>query len=139
MRSRRTAATVLAFGLALALAGCGDEDDPTEDATQACDAEQELESAVDEFEQLIGPDATVGEIQQARDRIADAVDRVEETSADVAEDRADAVASAWDDLDSAVDDVESDDTVSDAVDSLRDEAAQVADARQALAEDLACS
>jgi hypothetical protein len=58
------------------------------------------------------------------------VNRLTEGADDVAEDRADAVDQAWSDLDAAVDDLDGDDTVPEAVDSLRDEASQVATARE---------
>jgi hypothetical protein len=133
MRAQRV---VVVAVLVVGLAACSE--DPEENTTQACDAEVQLESALENFDSVVGPDATIDEIRQARAQVADAVDQLTEAADDVAADRADAVDQAWSDLDAAVDDVDGDDTVPEAVDSLRDEASQVATAREDLVTDLDC-
>lgn len=133
MRAQRV---VVMAVLVVGLAACSE--DPEENTTQACDAEVQLESALENFDSVVGPDATIDEIRQARAQVADAVDQLTEAADDVAADRADAVDQAWSDLDAAVDDVDGDDTVPEAVDSLRDEASQVATAREDLVTDLDC-
>jgi len=134
---RRPALAVLPIAAVLALGACG-TDTPEQNSAQACEAADELATALDDLEATLTQDATIDEIRAARDAAETAQERLDEAADDVARDRADALDDAWDRLDDAVDDVAGDATVAEAIDSLRDEAAQVRAAREELVDELTC-
>lgn len=136
MNKRAFRGMLCTTALVAALAGCGSDSEGDEAA--ACAAQSDLQSAVQELDATLTPDATIDQIRSARDQVATAVDELSDAAGDVAEDRADELRSAQDDLDDAVSDLDGDDTVPEALDSLRGEVDRVEQARDALASDLAC-
>lgn len=137
---RRTTAVTTAVTMSLMLLGttaCSG-DTPEENTEQACAAAEQLNVALDDFDTTVTPEATVDEVGAARDEVRQAWQELKDATADVAEDRGQELDDAWDGLQQAVDDVQGDETVSDAAESLKDEAANVQDARQAMADELGC-
>lgn len=132
---RRTTGVVV--GLILATTACSSET-PEENTEQACAAAEEMSVALDNFDMTLTPDATVNEVADARDQVRMAWQDLDAATDDVAEDRGQALDDAWNGLESSVDDISGDTTVADAVDSLRDDAVEVQEARDAVAEDLGC-
>lgn len=133
----RTARGVLAGLMLLATAACSSET-PEQNTQEACSAAEQLTVALDEFDMTLQPDATVDEVADARDAVRQAWQELDAAADDVAQDRGQALDEAWDDLEQSVDDVSGDATVADAARSLRDDAIEVQEARDALADDLGC-
>jgi hypothetical protein len=133
---RRTAG-VLAGLVILATAACSSET-PEQNTEQACGAAEQLTVALDNFDTTLTPDATVDEVMAARDEVRAAWRDLDAAADDVAQDRGQALDDAWDGLQDSIDDVSGDATISDAAESLRDDAVEVQEARDALAEDLGC-
>ncbi len=111
---------------------------PEQNTEQACGAAEQLTVALDDFDSTLTLDATVDEVMAARDEVRAAWRELDAAADDVAQDRGQALDDAWDGLQDSIDDISGDTSVSDAVDSLRDEAAEVQEARDALADDLGC-
>jgi hypothetical protein len=121
----------------LATAACSSET-PEENTQEACNAAEQLTVALDNFDMTLKPDATVDQVADARDGVRQAWQELDAAADDVAQDRGQALDEAWDDLQQSVDDVSGDATIADAAESLRDDAAEVQEARDALADDLGC-
>lgn len=136
MNMRRTTGVLVGL-MILATAACSSET-PEENTEQACGAAEQLTVALDNFDTTLSPDATVDEVMDARDEVRAAWQDLDAAADDVAQDRGQALDEAWDGLQESVDDVSGDATVADAVDSLRDDAVEVQEARDALADDLGC-
>lgn len=133
----RRATSVLAGLMILGTAACSSET-PEENTQEACSAAEQLTVALDNFDMTLKPDATVDEVTDAREGVRQAWQELDEAADDVAADRGQALDEAWDDLEQSVDDVSGDATISDAAESLRDDAVEVQEARDALADDLGC-
>lgn len=126
---------------ALLLSGCGESstDAMGDDTAQVC---QDLSAYTDALRNLastLGPDATVAEVQAARDQAAAAQRTLHESLAGVSDDRTDDVERSWDALVTAFGQVDDDATLAEAVDSLKDEAQGVVDATASVGQDLDCS
>jgi|GEM_PF-2631665 len=137
----RPSRLALLGALGLALAGCGADttDAVGEDTAAACEALAAYTEDVEDLVRVLGPDATVAEVQAARDQAAETQQALHESIADVTDDRTDDVARAWDSLVTAFDAVDSDTTLAEAAAGLQDEAQSVVDATASVAEDLDCS
>ena len=133
---RRTAGVLVGLIL-LGTAACSSET-PEENTAQACSAAEELSTALDNFDTTLTPDATVAEVQSARDEVRQAWQAFDSAASDVAQDRGQALDDAWESFNGAVDDVEGGESVSDAVDSLKDDAAAVKAARDSISDELGC-
>ncbi|GHH79295.1 hypothetical protein [Promicromonospora soli] len=134
---RRTAGSALVGLVLLATAACSSET-PEQNTEQACGAAEQLTVALDNFETTLTPDATVDEVRAAGSEVRQAWQDLDAAAGDVAEDRGQALDEAWEGLEQAVDDVRGETTVSEAADSIRDQAAEVREARDALADELGC-
>ena len=133
---RRTTGVLVGL-MVLATAACSSET-PEQNTEEACGAAEQLTVALDNFDTTLTPDATVDEVMAARDEVRAAWQELDAAADDVAQDRGQALDDAWDGLQDSIDDVSGDATVSDAAESLRDDAVEVQEARDALAEDLGC-
>ncbi|MCZ2261170.1 hypothetical protein [Isoptericola sp. QY 916] len=141
-RHGRTApGTTAALGAtALLLAGCGEAstDAMGDHTTQTC---QDLSAYTDALRNLagtLGPDATVAEVQAARDQAQEAQETLEESISQVSDDRTDDIARSWDALVTAFGQVDDDATLAEAADSLKEEAQGVVDATASVGQDLDC-
>ncbi|MFD6133993.1 hypothetical protein [Isoptericola sp. NPDC056618] len=126
---------------ALLLAGCGESstDAMGDDTAQVC---QDLSAYTDALRNLastLSPDASVEDVQAARDQAEDAQRTLHESLAEVSDDRTDDVEQAWDSLVTAFGQVDDDATLAQAADSLKDEAQGVVDATASVGQDLDCS
>ena len=125
---------------ALLLAACGESstDAMGDDTTQVCQDLSAYSDAVRSLADTLGPDASVAEVQTARDQAAEAQRTLHESLANVSDDRTDDVEQAWDALVTAFGQVDDDTTLSEAADSLKDEAQGVVDATASVRNDLDC-
>ena len=133
---RRTAG-VLVVMMILATAACSSET-PEENTQQACGAAEQLTVALDNFDTTLTPEASVDEVMAARDQVRQAWSDLDAAADDVAQDRAAVLGDAWDGFQQSVEDLSGDETIADAAESLRDDAVEIQQARDALAEDLGC-
>ncbi|MFC7876886.1 hypothetical protein [Isoptericola sp. NPDC057391] len=122
------------------LAGCGEAstDAMGDNTTQTCERLSAYTDALRDLAGTLGPDATVAEVQAARDQARQAQEALEESISEVSDDRTDDIARAWDALVTAFNEVDDDATLAEAADSLKDEAQGVADATTSVREDLDC-
>ncbi|MGE9349511.1 hypothetical protein ACQP60_08555 [Isoptericola variabilis] len=126
---------------ALLLAGCGESstDAMGDDTTQVCQDLSAYSDALRNLAGTLGPDASVAQVQAARDQAAEAQRTLHESLANVSDDRTDDVEQAWDALVTAFGQVDDDATLSEAAASLKDEAQRVVDATASVGQDLDCS
>ena len=125
---------------ALLLAGCGESstDAMGDDTTQVCQDLSAYSDALRNLAGTLGPDASVAQVQAARDQAAEAQRTLHESLANVSDDRTDDVEQAWDALVTAFGQVDDDATLSEAAASLKDEAQGVVDATASVRNDLDC-
>jgi hypothetical protein len=90
MRTRVVAALVAATALCGLLTGCGEKKDVDEAQQNYCSATDEVEAAFKRFAQLDSDTDDAADVQDARDRLADALGHLEDASTDVAQSRSDA-------------------------------------------------
>ncbi|SKC59552.1 Mce/MlaD family protein [Krasilnikoviella flava] len=142
-KGRPTAAwhgCALLAATALLLAGCGESstDAMGDRTTQTCADLTAYTDALRNLASTIGPDATVEDVQAARDQAEEAQQALEESISGVTDDRTDDIARSWDALATAFSQVDDDATLAEAADSLKDEAEGVVDATASVREDLDC-
>ncbi|GAA1496407.1 hypothetical protein [Paeniglutamicibacter kerguelensis] len=131
-------ATVLgAAAIGLALGGCTSTS-PEENVSQACTAANNMSSALVEFRNALTPEATIEELQTARDKVSDAYDSLLAEAENVAQDRMNELESSLGEFRSAVESVPDDTKVPVAIDSLRTEANDVGTALDSLRSELKC-
>jgi outer membrane murein-binding lipoprotein Lpp len=125
---------------ALLLAGCGESstDAMGDRTTQTCADLTAYTDALRNLASTVGPDATVAEVQAARDQAEAAQQALEESISGVTDDRTDDIARSWDALVTAFGQIDDDATLAEAADSLRTEAQAVVDATASVREDLDC-
>ena len=137
-KTRPFIAGSIAFGAAAALiAGCGSPT-PQENVSQACAASEAFGAALKTFQETLTADATVEEVQAAREGVRGTYETLVNETQDVAQDRMAELGTATDELNAAVDAVPSDAALSDALGSLKNEAADVVNARNDLDNELKC-
>ena len=125
-------------GLAILVTASCSSPTPEENAEQACTAADEFAVALDNYENVLTPEATVDEVQSARDELDNARETLDDATSEVAQDRVDTLDQEWDNLEEGIDDIGGDETLADAASSLKGDAAAVAQARDALVADLDC-
>ena len=133
--------TAAAGATALLLAGCGESstDAMGDDTAQVCQDLSAYTDALRDLASTLGPDATVADVQAARDQAAAAQRTLHESLAEVSDDRTDDVERSWDALVTAFGQVDDDATLAEAAGSLKDEAQGVVDATASVGQDLDCS
>lgn len=125
---------------ALLLVACGDDDPSPEEAmADLCTDLSELQVSLQNLEQVrTNPNATVEQLEDARDEVNDQLDDVESSADDVDEANVDALNDAYDNLDQAIDDIDDDATLADAGQSVQDEIQAVNAAWESLLGGLNC-
>jgi ABC-type transporter Mla subunit MlaD len=114
---RILAALVLVGGGAGALAGCGDNEPSTEEATaDVCAAREDLDKTVSNLHNLDATDTS--ELAETRDEISDDLDELSDAGKKLAESEWDDFEQAWDDLRDTVDNLNQDTTFAEARDQL---------------------
>jgi hypothetical protein len=136
MRSRTTFAFALVT-IALISVGCAADDDEPSTTEQACDAAEEMRTALRDLRQTLTSNPTTDDLSAARDEVEQAKDDLVDSGSDVAEERVDAVEQAWDDLAEAVANI-GDTPVSQVVSELQPRVQQVGDELQNLVSSLDC-
>jgi chromosome segregation ATPase len=126
MLTIRLSAIVLALSM-LALAACGDDDPSPEEAmADLCTDLTELQASVQNLSQVASnPNATVDQLEDARDEVDEQLDAVQSAAEDVDEAEVDALNEAYDNLDQSIDDIDDNATLADASASVQDEIAAV--------------
>ncbi|MGL3805739.1 hypothetical protein ACSYDW_06530 [Paeniglutamicibacter sp. R2-26] len=122
--------------LGASLAACSST--PEENTAAACDSYAAFVGAVAEVKTSLTSAPTVGEIKEARDKVASSYADLQKSLEKVEADRKDALDAAWKNLDKAVSDVDSDMTVPQAKDSVSDDIAGVETAQKGISEALKC-
>ena len=113
MFTKRTTAALVGLGLALSLSACSSES--TEDANAAyCSASAEVQSEVAALGALVTSDATVDQVQEQREAVADSVEKAGEAAEDLADSVKDEISAADDAFTDAVNAISGDATVSEA-------------------------
>ena len=114
----RVLAVLLIVGAgAGALAGCGDDEPSTEEATtEVCDAREDLDETLTDLGNLDPTDRS--QLADARDEISNDVDELSDAGEQLAESEWDNVEQAWDDLRDAVDNLDEDTTFAEAREQL---------------------
>ena len=127
--------------LCVLLAACGDDDPSPEEAmANLCTDLSELQSSVQNLEQVrTNPNATVGQLEDARDEVNDQLEDVQSSADDVEEANVDALEDAYGNLDQAIDDIDDDATLADAGQSVEDEIQAVNAAWEQLMGGLNCA
>lgn len=131
---------VAAVLLALGLAACGGDDDPSpEEARESlCESLTELRSDLNVFDDF-SLDSSMGDIEEAFDEIEGSFDEVREDAADVADAEVDELQSAIDDFRSTIENIGDSETIGAALESLQTAGAAVAAAWDGLTTIVGCS
>jgi hypothetical protein len=107
--ARILVALVLVGAGAGALAGCGDDEPSTEEATaEVCDARQNLDDTLTDLERLDPTDRS--DLTDAREEISNDVEELGSAGRVLAESEWDNVEDAWNNLRTTVDDLDQDTT-----------------------------
>lgn len=139
MNGLRLSAMVLIVAM-FVLAACG-EDDPSPEEAKAdlCTDLTELQTSVQNFAQVsTNPNATVDQLEDARDEVNEQLDAAENSAEDVDQVELDQLSDAYDSLDQAVDDIDDSATLADASASVQDEITAVNTAWEQLLTGLQC-
>jgi hypothetical protein len=100
-----------------ALAGCGDDEPSTEEATaDVCDARENLDDTLTELGRLDPTDRS--ELADAREEISNDVEELGDAGRVLAESQWDSVEEAWNNLRNTVDDLDQDTTFAEAREQL---------------------
>jgi hypothetical protein len=115
--ARILAAFVLVGAGAGALAGCGDDEPSTEEATaEVCDARQNLDKTLTDLGALDPTDRS--QLADAREEISNDVDELSDAGQQLAESEWDNFEQAWDNLRDTVDNLDEDTTFAEASEQL---------------------
>jgi hypothetical protein len=115
--ARILAALVLVGAGVGALAGCGDDEPSTEEATaEVCDARENLDNTLTELGRLDPTDRS--DLAAARDEISNDVDELSSAGQKVAESQWDDFEQAWENLRDTVDSLDQDTTFREAREQL---------------------
>lgn len=113
MFTKRTTAALVGVGLALSLSACSSES--TEDTNAAyCSASAEVQSEVAALGALVTGDATVDQVQEQKEAIADAVEKSSDAAQDLGDSVKGDISAADDAYNDALDAIPGDATVSEA-------------------------
>jgi hypothetical protein len=154
MRSTKIGRLVsFAAGIALlggVLAACGEDNDgdsggaspqsggaDDEQQAQFCDDVSNLRASLSALGDL-GPDSTVEDFKEARDRIADDIDDVQESARELGDTRVDELDSRTEELRQELDDLDEDTTLREAAQTIRDALSQLSDEGAALFSGIDC-
>jgi hypothetical protein len=103
-------------GVMLLLAGCGDDDDAQ---SAVCDAQSQLDTDVDQLQNVDLADTSVNDLEGMLSDIGDDVQNLADAASDELSPEIDAVSSALDDLGSTIDDLGSSASPSEAASAIQ--------------------
>jgi uncharacterized protein YPO0396 len=134
---RILAAFVLVGAGAGALAGCGDDEPSTEEATaDVCNARENVDATL---ATLGGLDPTdTSELSEVRQELADDIDELSSAGKQLNESQWDSVEEAWDNLRDTIENLDEDTTFSEAADQLASARAELNDAWDQFVADVEC-
>ncbi|QGQ17992.1 hypothetical protein GC089_00335 [Cellulomonas sp. JZ18] len=129
--------TVALLAAVTALGACSDGDQPEDKDAAPCAAVEQFGTALDELDATFGGDASADDVREARERADEAQERLADAADEIAQEQREAFDDAWERLDDTLDDAE-DGGAAAAAGTLREQAAEVATARDDLADALSC-
>jgi chromosome segregation ATPase len=110
-----------------ALAGCGDDEPSTEEATaDVCDARENLDDTLTELDRLDPTDRS--ELDEARDEITDDVEELRSAGQELAESQWDNFEQAWESLGDTINDLDQDTTFREAREQLTSASEEITNA-----------
>jgi outer membrane murein-binding lipoprotein Lpp len=119
----KTLILILAALALLALAGCASQT-PEEATAEFCASLQAFDDSVKQLEQIT-PDNTVGEVNQAREEVADAWQQVTRSAENLTEVRVESIENTWKNLEQTIGAISNRDTIAEAAASVTASAAAV--------------
>jgi ABC-type transporter Mla subunit MlaD len=120
-----------------ALAGCGDDEPSTEEATtQVCDARANLDDTLTQLNRLDPTDRS--ELADAREQISNEVDDLSDAGKKLAESQWNDVEDAWDNLRNTVDDLDQDTSFAEARQQLSSAGEELSTAWQEFTSQVEC-
>jgi hypothetical protein len=120
-----------------ALAGCGDDEPSTEEATaDVCDARENLDDTLTELDRLDPTDRS--ELDEARDEITDDVEELRSAGQELAESQWDNFEQAWESLGDTINDLDQDTTFREAREQLTSASEEITNAWDEFASNVDC-
>lgn len=129
-------AAAFAASLAVSMTACSST--PAENEADACGAYTGFVEAVAGADATIDGSSSVGEIREAREKIATAYDELDGKLGEVSADRKQALADSWKDLSKAIEDVNEDQDLPEAKASITEQIDAVKAAHASANTDLNC-
>lgn len=138
MKKFAKSALALTFGTALAFSATACSSTPAENEATACDAYKGFVEAVAGVQATVDGTSSVGEIREAREKVASAYKELEGELDKVSADRKEALASSWEDLNKQVEDLDENLSVPEAKAAVTDQLTALQAAQTSVNTDLSC-
>ncbi|MGC0270284.1 hypothetical protein ACPROK_12020 [Glutamicibacter soli] len=138
MNKHIKSALALAFGASLALSATACSSSPAENEADACTAYNDFVAAVAGVQATVDGSSSVGEIREAREKVATTYKELEGNLDKVSADRKQALADSWEQLNKKIEDLDKDLSVPEAKAAISDELAALKTAQTSANTDLKC-
>lgn len=138
MNKHIKSALALAFGASLALSATACSPSPAENEAGACTAYNDFVAAVAGVQATVDGSSSVGEIREAREKVATTYKELEGNLDKVSADRKQALADSWEQLNKKIEDLDKDLSVPEAKAAISDELAALKSAQTSANTDLKC-
>lgn len=138
MNKHIKSALALAFGASLALSATACSSTPAENEAGACEAYNEFVAAVAGVQATIDGSSSVGEIREAREKVATTYKELEGKLDKVSADRKQAMADSWEQLNKKIEDLDENLSVPEAKAALTEDLTALKDAQTSANDDLKC-
>ncbi|GGL81192.1 hypothetical protein [Glutamicibacter protophormiae] len=138
MNKHIKSALALAFGASLALSATACSSSPAENEAGACTAYNDFVAAVAGVQATVDGSSSVGEIREAREKVATTYKELEGNLDKVSADRKQALADSWEQLNKKIEDLDKDLSVPEAKAAISDELAALKSAQTSANTDLKC-
>lgn len=138
MKKQFRSALALAFGAALALTATACSSTPEENEAGACDAYKNFVEAVAGVQATVDGSSSVGDIREAREKVATTYKELEGSLDKVSADRKEALSGSWEQLSKAIEDLDENLSVPEAKTAISDEITALQSAQTSANADLKC-
>lgn len=138
MNKHIKSALALAFGASLALSATACSSSPAENEAGACTAYNDFVAAVAGVQATVDGSSSVGEIREAREKVATTYKKLQGNLDKVSADRKQALADSWEQLNKKIEDLDKDLSVPEAKAAISDELAALKSAQTSANTDLKC-
>lgn len=138
MNKHLKSSLALVFGASLALSATACSSSPAENEADACVTYKEFVAAVAGVQATVDGSSSVGEIREAREKVATTYKAMEGDLDKVSADRKQVLADSWENLDKAINDLDQNLSVPEAKSALTDELTALKDAQTSANTDLKC-